>query len=216
MNTPYWRKTLDLAAALAASPRDLPCWLLNLPVWRRRPIDVELPWWSCGAIRFLAGYLQPHHRVFEYGSGGSSLFVARRVAALVAVENDPAWHQLLLETAARRNIRNLDCELHPFNEHDFADFRRSGFSRRVLAEAWDAVIIDCNFGLDDPPFGLIRPAAFTDTLTRVKPGGVIVLDDSWMYPELLAPRPGWAIHDFRGLGPCRFGVTSTAVFQRLA
>lgn len=214
MNTPYWEKAVSLGAAIVASPRDLPGWLSTLPCWGRRPVDLELPWWSYGSIRFLAGWLRPGHRVFEYGSGGSSLFVARHGARIFSVENNPAWHQLVTQQAVVRGMDNLVCELHPLADDTLAAFRRSGFSQRVRSETWDAIIIDCHCGFGVPPYGVIRPAALADALPQVKPGGLIVFDDSWMYPELLAPRPGWRVRDFRGLGPCRYGVTSTAIFQR--
>ena len=62
---------------------------------------------------------------------------------------------------------------------------------------------------------MIPPAAFAAALPHVNPGGVIVVDDSWMFPELLVPRAGWEIHNFVGVGPSRYGVTSTAILRRL-
>ena len=216
MDTTLGQKAAALARALVTSPRDLPGWLAQLPAWGRSPADLELPWWSYGAIRAFAAFLQPAHRVFEYGSGGSSFFTARRAATVLAVENDPVWQGLVTGFARERGLANLACELHPLADDSLATFRASSFSQRILADTWDVVIIDCLCGFQASRYGVIRPAAFADALPRVNPGGLIVLDDSWMYPELLVPRPGWDIRDFVGTGPCRYGVTSTALLRRVS
>lgn len=216
MNTPYWRKAASLAGALARSPRHAAAWVTHLPAWGRWPVDVELPWWSYGSIDWASRYLRPTHRVFEYGSGGSSLYLARRAASVLAVENDPAWHRLLTETATRRGLANLTCELHPLADDSLVTFQASSFGQRVTAGTWDVIVIDCHCGFNAAPFGVIRPAAMAVAMPQVAPGGIIVLDDSWMYPELLVPRAGWEIQDFVGVGPCRYGVTSTAILRRLS
>lgn len=216
MDTSYWQKSAALAKALVASPRDLPGWLSHLPAWGRRPADLELPWWSYGAIRHLERYLRAEHRVFEYGSGGSSFFVARRAASVLSVENDPAWHQLVAGLAKQRGVANLVCELHPLADDELATFQASSFCRRIVSDRWDVVVIDCHCGFQADRYGVIRPAAFAAALPQVKTGGLVIVDDSWMYPELLASREGWEVRDYVGTGPCRYGVTSTAVLRRWA
>jgi hypothetical protein len=54
---------------------------------------LDVPWWTFDAAAlvdaFLAGRRQA--RVFEWGSGASTLWLARRSASVVAVEHDPLW-----------------------------------------------------------------------------------------------------------------------------
>lgn len=50
-----------------------------------------LPWMTYPFIEFLAPRLQAGWTVFEYGAGASTLFFARRVASVVAVEHDAAF-----------------------------------------------------------------------------------------------------------------------------
>jgi hypothetical protein len=214
MNTPYRRKFAMLAGALLRSPGDIPGWAGNLPLWGRTPLQVGLPWWSYAAIRQVGQFLQPQHQVFEYGSGGSSLYLARRAARVLAVENDAAWHRLVCSAALAHGLPGLECELHPLRDDSLDSFRQSSFSQRIRSQLWDVVVVDCHCGFNVPPYGVIRPAAFSDALDQIRPGGLLVLDDSWMFPELLQPRPGWSITDYQGVGPCRYGVTSTAVLQR--
>jgi len=215
MNTSYAQKAFALAAGLATKPRDLWPYLRYLPPWSPRPVDCELPWFSFGAIRYLEEYLRPNHRVFEFGSSGSTLFFARRTAEVRSVENDPTWHQLIIGLLRDRQFTNATCEWHPLADDTLGTFQRSPFSQRLLAAEWDVIVIDCHLGFNAAPFGVLRPAAFHLALSRVAPGGLIVLDDSWMFPELLSARPGWEVMNFSGPGPCRYGITSTAIFRRM-
>jgi len=215
MNTSYSRKAVELSLALVRSPGDFGRWLRYLPAWGRWPADVELPWFSFGAIRELDRRITARHRVFEFGSGGSTFFFARRAASIVTIESDPGWHERVQQLVRARSLQNVSCVLHPLGDDNAADYRNNPFFREVLTAQWDVVVIDsfCGHGIGGPHGGL-RPYAFELALPQVAPGGLLVLDDSWMFPELLAPRDGWEIRDFRGPGPCRYGVTSTAIFQR--
>src|SRR5690348_4410793 len=65
-----------------------------------------IPWITYPAIRFLAGRVEPHFRVFEFGSGLSTLWWAQRVAHVVSVEHDPAWHRSVSKRAPA-NVRLL-------------------------------------------------------------------------------------------------------------
>src|SRR4051812_37225534 len=55
------------------------------------PMKDEVPWMTFGAIEFLQRALREDMVVFEYGSGGSTLFFANRVRRLVTIEHDPEW-----------------------------------------------------------------------------------------------------------------------------
>ena len=80
---------------LVAKPSYVPRYvthnLLYLAVAHRQPIDIALPWFAYAAIDFLAHYIDPRMTVFEYGTGGSTLFFATRCKAVVSVEDDEQW-----------------------------------------------------------------------------------------------------------------------------
>lgn len=214
MNTSYPRKILDLAGSLARSPREWWPYLRHLPVWGHGPVDYEVPWFSFGAIRFLESWILPRHRVFEFGSGGSSFFFARRAGHVTSMESHPEWHERVQLLAHNRGITNLDCQLHPLADGQLAGYRLSPFFQQVRTGQCDIIVIDCFCGFSDGSYGQLRRHAFELSLPQVAPGGMIILDDSWLFPELLVPRDGWRIQDHIGTGPCRYGVTSTAILQR--
>lgn len=102
-----WEKAVDL---LQGVPRTLAEAKLSLRMlgmyrqigWQRSasqgmPVDedgFEVPWFSYPAVMWLASVLQGSERVFEYGSGNSTVWLARRAASVVSVEHDEAWVKL--------------------------------------------------------------------------------------------------------------------------
>ncbi len=52
-----------------------------------------LPWLTYPMIELLSERVKKHWRVFEYGSGSSSLWWASRVEKVVSVEHDRSWYE---------------------------------------------------------------------------------------------------------------------------
>lgn len=215
MDTSYIQKAYDFAAAVLRSPRDFFAYLHTLPSSRHSPLELGLPWLSFGAIRELDRLLRPDHEVFEFGSGGSTVYLGQRAKRVVSVESHAAWLEQTQTALQRRGITNVEMQYHSL-EANLGEFRTSGFFRAVNAQLWDVIVVDCylGYGTGGQAKGMLRPYAFEMALNQVKPGGLLVLDDSWMFPELLKPPAGWLLKDFVGLGPCRWGVTSTAFYYR--
>ena len=53
------------------------------------------PWWTYAATAWLRAALNDTQRVFEFGSGGSTSWLAERVASVHSVEHDPLWERTL-------------------------------------------------------------------------------------------------------------------------
>ena len=70
------------------------------------------PWIPFEATNWLEHYLKPHMKVFEYGSGGSTIFFAERVAEVISIEHDKKWHALVTTALAQRGLTNCTSELH--------------------------------------------------------------------------------------------------------
>lgn len=63
-----------------------------------RPVDSvanAIPWMNYNAIEFLDERLNKNLTLFEFGSGYSTYFYASRVKAVVSVEYDDRWYQLV-------------------------------------------------------------------------------------------------------------------------
>ena len=55
---------------------------------------LDLPWWTFAAIEETDKFLKSRQdaKVFEYGSGASTIWLARRAAIVVSIEQDEGWH----------------------------------------------------------------------------------------------------------------------------
>src|SRR4051812_14883663 len=78
-----------LVAYLGTHPGYAARYLNHNVVSRRTPLDLEIPWFSYAAIDFLDAALRTNMTVFEYGSGGSTLFFAKRAKSVFTVEDNP-------------------------------------------------------------------------------------------------------------------------------
>ncbi|MDP2056339.1 MAG: hypothetical protein Q8K35_01095, partial [Thiobacillus sp.] len=89
------KKILSMAGELRRHPRELPYalrWLHSL-LPGHSPLYDEVPWITFRAIDWLDTYLKSDMSVFEYGAGGSTLYLAKRVRNVVSVEHDEGFYQ---------------------------------------------------------------------------------------------------------------------------
>jgi SAM-dependent methyltransferase len=102
----------------------------------------------------------------------SGVQVAVRVARLISVENNPEWHTLvkakLAATKVRANVEYLfiACDDNEFDEplsHPYADM-----SNRVGDASLDFALVD----------GTIRATCMKAVLRKLKPGGLLILDNA--------------------------------------
>jgi predicted O-methyltransferase YrrM len=122
----------------------------------RRPV---LPWIPYPAIRRLAHIIRPEWRALETGSGNSTLWLARRVAYLRSVEEDPRWYAHI--RAALPNNVDYQCV-----DLDEAPDRYCALQEAEGA-TYQLVIVD----------GAQRDQCMRTALRAVSPGGWIYLDN---------------------------------------
>lgn len=193
-------------------PLEAAQYLSHLPLWKSTPIDLRLPWFSYGAIHELNRWLRKEHSVFEFGSGGSTIFLAQRARQVVAVENDANWLQRVQARSQELALANIDYRYHPLDLAAVDDYQSSSYFAQIRAARYDLIVIDGYCGYETSKYGKVRPFCFDLAVDSIQPGGVIVVDDVWMFPELVRRLPADRVRVFEGLGPCRYGVTSTALF----
>lgn len=169
-----------------------------------------VPWLPHSATGFLESFLQPEMRVFEWGSGGSTLFFAKRVALVVSVEHSGNFLPSIREALVEHKIENCDLlhippELgeigtHVSNpEHYFSGhYPGQNFERYASAidgrELFDLVMVD----------GRARPSCIKHGHELVRPGGYLMLDNSsrsHYRPALAEFLANWECRVFFGYGP---------------
>ncbi|MGH3205249.1 MAG: O-methyltransferase [Streptosporangiaceae bacterium] len=139
---------------------------------RRHPDD---PWLTPAAIALLCSLLRPADRGAEFGSGRSTLWFARRVAALTSVEHNKRWHEAVSARLEAQGLGNVDYILAP--EDQPAERGDDSAYARVAAAFPDASL---DFALID---GHYRDYSAKFILPKIKPGGMLIIDNvNWFLP----------------------------------
>jgi SAM-dependent methyltransferase len=201
------QRVAKLAGHLVQHPGNVPRYIAHNLISRKPPVDLELPWFSYGAIDFLESFLTKEKRVFEFGSGGSTLFFAQRSKSVIAIEDNAHWCELVAAKLAARGIRNADLRHLPVAFTNGEAFASSEYVNAVRESTFDVIIVDgSEWTLN------ARPICFHAAESRIAPGGIIVVDDSWRYRELRETNRAKRFEIFESVGPARYGVTSTDVY----
>ena len=173
------------------------------------PLELELPWWSLSAIREIEKYLNHSHRVFEWGSGGSSIFLAKRCMELTVVEHDPSWFKQVEARLNEQKITNSLLNLREINLENEQAFHASPYAK-TLKSTYDLIVIDGEDHFGPESSWSARESCFCLAERWIcKDGGLIVVDDSWRYPTLRLKTNARKMVVHESIGPCRLGVTST-------
>jgi SAM-dependent methyltransferase len=201
------QRVAKLAGHLVQHPGNVPRYIAHNLIVRKPPVELELPWFSYGAIDFLENYLQKETRVFEFGSGGSTLFFAQRSKFVTAVEDNAHWSELVAAKLAARGIENVDLRHVRVAFTTDETFAFSNYLNSVKQSTFDVIIVDgTEWTLN------ARPICFHAAERQIAPGGIIVVDDSWRYRELRQANRAIRFEIFESVGPARYGVTSTDVY----
>lgn len=192
---------------LITHPQYIPRCVTHNVINGKTPLDLEIPWFSYAAIDFLNGFLDKQMSVCEFGSGGSTLFFARRVKSVVSIEDNPRWYELVSRRLDEKSVRNVRLRLYPFDFKNPVGFENSAYLNALPNEKFDVIVVD---GSEE--WHQVRPVCFERAERHIKEGGIIVVDDSWRYPGLRENNHAKRCQVFQSVGPCRPGVTSTDVF----
>lgn len=175
---------------------------------KKFPIDHGLPWWSFRAIEH-ADKIFPGKSIFEFGTGGTTVRYAPVCPTVTSVENNEGWLKIVQDKIKAKGLGNVHLMLHHFDFEDPVGFTESSYLKSYDgSKQYDVVIIDGQ----DQTFRE-RIACFKYVEPSMKPGSVIVVDDWWRYTELLGSNRAKSVKVCESVGPCRYGVTSTAFFQ---
>lgn len=160
--------------------------------------DQPIPWYTFPAIEYFRQWDCTGWNVFEYGCGNSSLFWAGRGARVSSVEHDAQWHERMLQRVDPARQRLL---LRQDRESYAAAIRECG-------EAFDMVVVD----------GVWRNECAAQALPRLKPGGLVLLDNADWYTDVAATlrERGFFQVDFSGFGPINFYAWTTSLFLPFA
>lgn len=141
------------------------------------------PWFVSGAIDHIEQLIQPHWTVFEWGCGGSTLWLAQRCQFVWSVEHNEDWYNKLIEERKQYKLFNVAQMLVPKDkgDHEYAEYAAQ--ITAYLDEAFDLIFVD----------GRNRAECIQHALPKLKKGGLLVLDNSEraQYQAALPDWPRW-------------------------
>lgn len=180
----------------------------NRPNWDRRE-----PWWNRRAISYLARRLPTTGSVFEWGSGGSTLWFTDRGLDVTAVESEKEWADRVQDACPQADVRFIPGEQTGAvrSEQLFRDHGLHYFDRYVHAidgvpeKSLDVVLID----------GICRIECARLARQKVAAGGIVILDDSNFdfLGAAAEPYEGWRTVRVRGFKRTGLPIFETTFFH---
>jgi hypothetical protein len=201
------KRVIKVCLNLLQRPKIIPKYLLYF-FHQNSPLDAQLPWWSYDAI----SHIQKSHFIssFEWGSGGSSLFLSKISKNLTTVENDIQWFNKLGKKITEEGIVNINLLKKSIDLSNPENFQKSEYLH-ALNKKHDLIAIDGEDHFGAESSWSARVYCFKRAQYWIKDGGIIIVDDSWRYPEIIELSNAKSVLSFESVEPSRIGVTSTDI-----
>lgn len=190
----------------ARGPMRLSGWL-RYPAarWRaRRGEAPERPWIVPAAIGWLRRRIRSDWSILELGAGRSTLWFALRAGDVLSFEDNEYWADHTRQRLRDAGLGNVDLRVRPVEELPDA-------VAALPEAAFDLVVMDF---LESPEVS--RVDALGPAMTKVRPGGHLLLDDSDRpgYAESYEMLAGWKERRFTGIKDEWPEACETTIFRR--
>jgi hypothetical protein len=165
------------------------------------PVDKDgqaIPLYTYPAIEYLNSIDFSNKRIFEFGSGQSTLYWLRNSMFVASVEHNLEWFKKI----------SSDLKGDANHQYFFSD-KKNEYINSILEfsdDYFDVVIIDGSFS---------RYLCAKNTIDKIKKDGLIVLDNSDWYPEsakLIRDKTNFLQVDFYGFRPSKTNTAVTSLF----
>lgn len=167
--------------------RFFPFWMRN---YGKISLDSAYPWLTLPAINYLKKITKPGMLVFEYGSGGSTLFFAKTVDKVITIEHDPSWGKKVEQAVKDRGYYNVKIDIiqphynnsslvldtsdpnsyfsgdENLSKYKFDDYVKS--IDKYPDHYFDIILID----------GRARASCIKKAVSKINKNGYIILDDA--------------------------------------
>jgi predicted O-methyltransferase YrrM len=223
--TSFFFALVDITKVLAHNPKQtkhILKWARAL-FYQNRPLKYGLPWLTYDAILWLESHLTKKMVVFEWGSGGSTVYFAQKVKQLISVEHDKKWYEQTKKTLEERLLKNKVKYLYKppkkigkkgkkvflssqpkYSGYSFAQYCQ--IINKFPDSSFDLVLVD-----DEARNDCLRLAK-----KKVRQAGYLILDNSDT-PECkteMQKMKRWPRTDFPGIGPFNSYLWQTTIWQK--
>lgn len=171
----------------------------------KKPVDGkghEVPWFTYPSVAFLDKRLTKGLRIFEYGSGASSVYFQKKGAVLYSVEYDAAWFEKL-----KQSIYEPSKIYSVSYSKESPDAYVNAID--IPGASFDIVVVD----------GRARVKCCRKAVASLSAGGVLILDDSERerYSECFSimQEKDFRYIEFWGISAGDYNLKCTTIFYRL-
>jgi hypothetical protein len=178
--TPYGRR-LIFNLQTSKNPSRLSIWLRSLfSIYDLDDlVQLDVPWWTLRSSNLVEDFLKsrPHPKAFEWGSGASSIWLAKRCMSVISIEHDPEWatnlSKILPSNAHLRLVGTRPAievaEPKISRKRGFKDLDFTEYVEEIskINEKFDLIVVD----------GRAREFCFDLALGHLNPGGLILFDN---------------------------------------
>lgn len=139
----------------------------------KRKLNPDWPWWSEGAINLINMLIGKNDVVLEIGSGRSTIWLAKRCARVISIENSSLWYERVAGWVHKEGLeKKVSLFFAPVKKS--ADCQQQPYLlplKHIEPDTIDIAIID----------GKLRGDATAVSLPLIKTGGLLVVDDANRY-----------------------------------
>lgn len=204
-------------------------WLQHLKPGQNS-VSNKMPWLTFASITRIKKIITPDMVVFEYGSGGSTLFWSSHVRKVISAEHNREWYFKIKEELLKQKIDNVDYfileaeadinyvqkspdnpEDYISNDKSFADKNFESYVKKIDEypdHYFDIILVD----------GRARPSCISHSLKKIKINGYLILDNSersYYLHRFQFDNQYWKRENYWGPAPYIRHFTQTTVFKKL-
>ncbi|TWH02335.1 methyltransferase family protein [Ochrobactrum sp. J50] len=179
-----WASNVGLLRWLERSSSRRMLWVRSLfAIYDSKDLThLDLPWWTFAAISETEAFLNSRGntaRVYEYGAGASTVWLAKRAASVRSVEHDrPFAEDMAPLFKLYENIEVRVIEATAVSSRTQSKSNRKGYAEKAfddyvssiddVDEIFDLIVID----------GRARIYCLDKAISKLKPDGIILFDNS--------------------------------------
>jgi len=166
-------------------------------IYGRDALKKGEPWIVPESLDYLKSIVQPHWYVFEWGSGGSTIFFARHCRHIISIEHHKKWHTWTSEKLRAEGLARKATVLYVPGVKDVPhEARFEHYSNAILDypdKHFNLVFVDGEASS--------RGYCVTNALAKVRPGGYLLLDNSnWLKRDIGWPRKDCIAKELKWIG----------------
>lgn len=206
----------------------MPLWLLKL---NSDSLLDEKPWIPFSSYRYLKRIIKKNMIIFEYGSGGSTLFFSKKANKVISIEYNEDWYSRVYNKVKLKNYKNIEIifvkpeNFKEKNLYDYTDLESYKTSDEIYKNMsfesyvktidlypdfyFDIIFID----------GRSRPSCAKHAVNKLKINGYLILDDSERdsYKKIheFLNNKHWEKQNFIGPGPIVPWFTQLTIWKKI-